>query len=60
MDNIKNMIDLLKGKRTYLLVVAAFAVIAGYLFGWIDQTTADVILPILGFGSVASLRAGIK
>jgi hypothetical protein len=54
------MLDFLKGKKTYILAAAGGVIIFGYILGWIDSTVANVLLGLLGFGGLATLRAAIK
>lgn len=48
----------LEGKKTYLLAAAAIVYLFGGSMGWwpVDER----VLGILGFGGLASLRAGIS
>lgn len=55
-----SVLEFLSGKKTYLQAAAGVAVIGAYLFGLLDQETAGTLVAALGFGSIATLRAGIS
>lgn len=54
-----DILKFLQGKKTYILVAAALGVAGAYVAGVIDEATANTALAVLGFGSIATLRAGI-
>lgn len=54
------ILELLRGKKTYILITIAGLVIAGYLAGFIDESAANNILTVLGFGSLLTIRTAIK
>lgn len=56
---MSNLAQLLSGKKTYIIGVAAIVTIAGYLFGVVDAETANTLLGLLGFGGLITLRAGL-
>lgn len=56
---MNTILDLLNGKKTYLVSGAALLVVAGWMFGYIDQAIAEKALVALGFGGAITLRAGI-
>lgn len=53
------MFTSLSGYRTYILAGAALAVIAGNLLGMLDVSNTNILLQVLGFGSIIALRAGV-
>ena len=52
--------DLLAGKKTYIFAACGVVVAGLYQFGYIDPSLADKLLWILGFGGLASLKAGLN
>ena len=57
MNKVKEILDALKGKRTYILAAAAILYVFGGDQGW--WRVSDAVLFLLGFGGMAALRAGI-
>ena len=53
------VLKFLRGKKTYILVGAALVVAAGHMVGLLDVDSTNTALAVLGFGSIATLRAGI-
>src|SRR5713226_5291722 len=53
-----NLTQLLDGKKTYLLALAAIVYLLGAHLGW--WTLDDKILDALGFGGLITLRLGTK
>lgn len=53
------MVDLLKGKKTFLLAVAGAVVFFASAAGYLDAEFANKILGFLGIGAVATLRSAI-
>lgn len=52
--------NFLSGKKTYIFaLLGALTVLSAYL-GYVDSDTANVVLGLLGFGGLASLRAAVK
>ncbi|MDZ4254245.1 MAG: hypothetical protein U1A72_16885 [Sulfuritalea sp.] len=49
----------LSGKKTYLVAIAAGAVIAAQQLGWLDAEAANTILAALGVGGAVTLRQAI-
>jgi len=47
----------LQGKKTYICAVLAACVVGAYFLSFIDLGTANMLLALLGFGGLASLRA---
>lgn len=59
MKTMNNIVEFLKGKKTYVLGTFALASIGlGYL-GLLDWGTVNTILLASGFGSILTLRAAI-
>ena len=54
------LLDILKGKKTYLVVAVAFILAGCNAVGWIDQPTTEKIYGILGFLGLGFLRAGVS
>src|SRR6266446_1183465 len=57
-QKIMNVQQLLAGKKTYLLALAAILYLLGAHLGW--WPLDDKILDALGFGGLITLRAGVK
>ena len=55
-----NLLDWLQGKKTYFLSAAGALVVFAKLLGWIDEVTASTLFVLLGFGTGAALRSGMK
>ena len=55
-----DVLKFLRGKKTYILVAGALIVTAVHLVGIIDLETTEMALVALGFGGLATLRAGIQ
>lgn len=49
----------LKGYRTYIFAALGAATVGAFFLGLVDQATANMLLGLLGFGGMASLRAAI-
>lgn len=60
MSYLQKLIQLIKGKKTNILVFLAFGVLYLKFTNVIDSSTADSLLMILGFGSAATLHAAIQ
>ena len=56
---MNQILTFLRGKKTYILVACGLAVSAFDMTGMITDNTANTALAALGFGSLATLRAGI-
>lgn len=54
-----DILKFLQGKKTYILVAAALVVAGLHLAGVLDEGAANTALTVLGFGGIATLRAGI-
>ena len=53
------VLTFLRGKKTYILVACALAVAGLDMTGVIDDGSANTALTVLGFGGLATLRAGV-
>lgn len=51
--------NFLSGKKTYILGALGLLTIGGYLAGLISVDTANILLPIFGFGGLITLRAAV-
>lgn len=51
--------NILEGKRTYILAGAGLLTIGAYLLGVIDTSTANALLAVFGFGGLITLRAAL-
>ena len=49
----------LSGKKTYLLAGGGAVVTMAWLLGWVDRDTYEAVMAFLGFGGLATLRAGV-
>ena len=59
-DSISNLVEFLKGKKTYIVVGLGLVVLTLKVTGVLDSTIADSILVALGMGGLATLRLGIS
>lgn len=50
----------LEGKKTYISAALVAALVFGHITGLVDDKAYSVLLPLLGAGGVAALRAGIN
>lgn len=48
------------GKKTYILSIVALITIACSWLGYVDVNTANVLLSVLGFGGLITLRSAVK
>lgn len=55
-----NMLNFLKGKKTYILAALAGVTVFCNAVGWIDSGTTATILGLLGAGGLATIRHGIN
>ncbi|MEO2054696.1 MAG: hypothetical protein ABGX83_05295 [Nitrospira sp.] len=51
---------MLKGKKTYIIAIAAGLVVAAEAMGYINGEFAAQILTFLGIGGAVAMRAGIE
>ena len=49
----------LSGKKTYIISGLGCVVVGLYIFGVIDDKTAEMLGGLLGFSGIATLRAGV-
>ena len=54
------IIGFLKGKKTYILSALGAVIAFAYFMGWVDYQIAEQLLALLGFCSLAALRAGVN
>ena len=52
------MVEFLSGKKTYIMTGLGTIVLGLWMFGVITTEQANYAVAALGFGSIASLRAG--
>lgn len=57
---MSNLWQLLNGKKTFILCILAAVVFLLQLLGVLSVTVAEQLFVVLGFGSAAALRAGMK
>ncbi|KKL68830.1 hypothetical protein LCGC14_2121020 [marine sediment metagenome] len=57
---MKNLLQRLKGKKTYILAVLVGIVTTAHALGWIETHAYITLLGLLGAGSAATLRDGIN
>lgn len=50
---------MLSGYKTYICALLGGLVVAAHLLGYIDATTANTLIALLGFGGLAALRAAV-
>ncbi len=55
-----NFLEPLKGYKTYGLALLGAAVVFAQLTNLLDDATATTLLTLLGFGTAAALRNGMK
>lgn len=53
------VLTFLRGKKTYILVAGALVVAGLDMGGLVSDSSANMALSVLGFGGLATLRAGI-
>ncbi len=53
------MLNILTGRKTYILAALGGVVTVAHLLGWIDGELYMAVMGLLGFGTVAALRAGV-
>jgi hypothetical protein len=54
------LVKLFRGSKTYILVACGLVVAGLHLSGMISDEAANTSLTVLGFGGLATLRAGIS
>ena len=52
--------DILKGKKTYLIAIAGAVIVFANAMGWINDEVTKTLLGLLGAGGLATLRAGVS
>ena len=56
---MSNVIEFLKGKKTYLCAAGIFIVAGCEALGWITKDLSDTLKGILGACAVASIRSAV-
>ena len=56
----KKVLSWHQGKKTYLCALAAAVAVFLEMLGYIDAELLGLLLPLLGAGGLASLRAGLN
>lgn len=57
---MKSMLSSVDGHKTYVLAALAILAVLGYAGDMYSREALEMILTILGFGSIAALRHGIE
>lgn len=57
MKSFQNFFD---GKKTYTIGLAGVVVVAGVIFGYVDVETANILMGLLGFSGLITLRKGVS
>lgn len=52
--------DFLKGKKTYLIAIAAGLITTFKALGWIGEETYQTLMGFAGAGAAITLRSGMK
>ncbi len=60
MNALTKLFLMLKGKRTYILVLLGLLAVVAKHFGYIPDGTEQTILEVLGFGTAAALRSSVS
>ena len=55
---IINIIEWLRGKKSYIFAALGALAVFAKLVGLIDEATMNTLLALLGFGGLAALKAG--
>ena len=55
---ILNIIEYLRGKKSYIFAAFGALTVFAKLAGFIDDATMNTLLALLGFGGLAALKAG--
>jgi hypothetical protein len=56
-QEIKEMIEFLKGKKSYIIAALIAMVNVAHMMGYIDEATRNNLLALLGSGAVATVAA---
>jgi hypothetical protein len=56
-QEVKEMIDWLKGKKSYIVSALIAAVQLAFMMGYIDEATRDALLALLGAGAISTVAA---
>jgi hypothetical protein len=57
---MKDIIEFLQGKKSYIISGLGFGIVGCFLLGFLDLDTTVAILGMLGFAGVATLRDAIS
>lgn len=57
---MNQVIENLKGKKTYVIALAIGLVTAAEFLGWIDMATAATLYGLLGAGGLVTLRMAVN
>lgn len=57
---MKNLIQKLKGKKTYIIAVVIGILTMLHSLGWIETTAYITLMGLLGGGGMATMRSGIN
>ena len=55
-----DILNALKGKKTYLVSALLFVLGGSYALGWIDKQMVETLSVLLTGAGFAALRAGVK
>ena len=54
---LSSLIDFLDGKKTFLICACIFILCGMHGVGWVSDSLYNTLLPLLGAGGIAGLRA---
>ena len=57
---MKKVLGMLEGKKTYLVALLVGVLTVVQSLGYMDMSSYQMIMGLLGAGGLASLRAGMK
>lgn len=60
MLGFSSMLTFLKGKRTYILATLGLITIGANWLGFIDLSSANLLLGMFGFGGLITLRSAVQ
>lgn len=58
--SMENIVEFLRGKKTYIVSLAIAVIAFSFSIGWIDSETAMTLYGLLGAGGFAALRDGVR
>jgi hypothetical protein len=56
---MKELLTMLEGKKTYILVGIAIVSTIGYNYGFVQYDAWQSIMAICGFGGIATMRSAL-